>query len=186
MNYIYYRYLHTVQLNYLNYNKLILYFFVKWDKTYEDVINQISGINTSKFKVIVITSLFLNMPLIIMCIIMCIIIIISITILLIIISSITIIITISISIIADIRIHTVLLYVQTRNVSLSPTMYMWEAQVAKWLKVNYGDSRAESCGFKHRVWPQLENSHCLPNIKWVPVGTKVYNTGIMVIGVKCL
>ena len=42
------------------------------------------------------------------------------------------------------------------------------------------DSRVEGCGFKPRVWPQLENFPCSPSSKWVPVGTNVYNTGIII------
>ena len=42
------------------------------------------------------------------------------------------------------------------------------------------DSRVEGCGFKPRVWPQLENFPCSPSSKWVPVGTNVYDMGIII------
>ena len=43
------------------------------------------------------------------------------------------------------------------------------------------DSRAECCAFKPRVWPQLDNFPCSPSSKWVPVGTKVCDMGIIII-----
>ena len=43
------------------------------------------------------------------------------------------------------------------------------------------DSRVEGCGFKPRVWPQLEHFPCSLSSKWLPVGTNVYNTGIIII-----